>query len=340
MKNAHLILLIASAIACGEEHKDEEVNTDTSEDTGELPSDTGTETEQENNPINLPIIIEVVAGGYHTCVRFEDNTLDCWGQNTYSQSNPPTGEYTQLAAGEHHTCAISIDGNVVCWGLNTSGQSVTQEGDFVVIDAGKKHTCGIEGDNTAICWNETISFEAPSDSFLLLSTGNGNTCGIKDDEQYSCWGFDATEYSNYLSSGPTESLFDIAVLENPSGEWAPCACSINTTGEIDCWGQFEDWEGVCKPSLKNNIPSGTGTTSNFIQVEAGDEHLCALDVTGVAHCWGVNDSEEIEAPFGTHNFSSIAVGYDHNCGLRDNGELLCWGDDTHHQLGQYGWSPE
>jgi len=110
-------------------------------------------------------------------------------------------------------------------------------------------------------------------------------------------------------------------------------CAIDSAGILNCWG-------TDTPHGLNNPPGGKWTTSDFIQVEAGLDHFCALDATGVAHCWGSDDSEEIEAPFGTHNFTSIAVGYDHNCGLRGNGELVCWGDNSSYQLGNYGWSPE
>jgi alpha-tubulin suppressor-like RCC1 family protein len=361
------LLSFSAALACGEESKtegetnispaDTENSNNDVEDTGSTPdtdtgmdtdtstdtnTDTDTDTGPDGLPINIQVIVEVVAGGYHTCVRFDDNTLDCWGDNTYAQSNPPTGEYIQLTAGEYHTCAITVDGDVACWGDNSDGQSVTQEGDFIEVSAGRTHTCGIESDNSVLCWNESESVEAtPTDGFLTVSAGWQNTCGIKTDNMFACWGRDSDHLSD-LQSGPANPILDIVVLLNDVYQYSnyvPCACSVDSVGEIECWGGFGGADG-CPTSIQDNIPGGNWTTSEFIQIEAGNAHVCALDVTGVAHCWGSDDSEEIEAPFGTHNFTSIAVGYDHNCGLRGNGELVCWGDNSSYQLGSYGWSAE
>src|SRR5439155_7122710 len=77
------------------------------------------------------------AGGYHTCVRLPDGTLQCEGQNWFgllgdgtfdsrSALDPtrPVGGLTatSVVTGDGHTCALLGDGTVKCWGVGDSGQ--------------------------------------------------------------------------------------------------------------------------------------------------------------------------------------------------------------------------
>ena len=82
-------------------------------------------------------VVEVAAGGYHTCARKADGTLWCWGFNwtgavgdgTYVGPRLSPIQVTALgttavegAAGYAHTCARRSDGTLWCWGLNTYGE--------------------------------------------------------------------------------------------------------------------------------------------------------------------------------------------------------------------------
>lgn len=76
--------------------------------------------------------------GYHQCVSMLDQTVKCWGWNTFDQlgvndniaHNYPvtatevaTGEYAQIEAGYYHSCGLSEDtGAIYCWGANDHGQ--------------------------------------------------------------------------------------------------------------------------------------------------------------------------------------------------------------------------
>ena len=114
---------------------------DTNDDTSDTSDtsdtqDTGDTQDTDEPPfINSSVIVEVTTGGWHTCVRFDDDTLDCWGLNNYAQSSPPNDTFSQLTAGEYHTCGITTNGDVACWGDNSNGQTITQVGDFINIDA-------------------------------------------------------------------------------------------------------------------------------------------------------------------------------------------------------------
>jgi alpha-tubulin suppressor-like RCC1 family protein len=69
-----------------------------------------------------PALGSVALGTDHGCAVRTDGTLVCWGDNTFGQSSPPTGTFTQVSAGTFHTCGVKTDGTFVCWGDNFSGQ--------------------------------------------------------------------------------------------------------------------------------------------------------------------------------------------------------------------------
>ncbi|WP_233104197.1 RCC1 domain-containing protein [Haliangium ochraceum] len=84
---------------------------------------------------------EVAAGGEHTCAVLADETVRCWGRNSFGQlglghikdvgsHEPPAaaplvdvgGAVATVAAGAFHTCAALKSGRVRCWGRGADGQ--------------------------------------------------------------------------------------------------------------------------------------------------------------------------------------------------------------------------
>ncbi len=82
--------------------------------------------------------VAITAGAYHTCAILDDESVSCWGRNTYGQigdgtttdRNTPTQTSSlgtdrtavAISTGQHHTCAILDDGSVSCWGHNGQGR--------------------------------------------------------------------------------------------------------------------------------------------------------------------------------------------------------------------------
>jgi alpha-tubulin suppressor-like RCC1 family protein len=86
-------------------------------------------------------VVEIVAGGGHTCALLETGKVRCWGLGTSGQlgyadtknvgddETPAAagdvdvgGPVVHLTAGTNHTCALLDSGGVRCWGSGGSGR--------------------------------------------------------------------------------------------------------------------------------------------------------------------------------------------------------------------------
>jgi alpha-tubulin suppressor-like RCC1 family protein len=122
--------------------------------------------------------VEVALGAVHSCARLADNTVRCWGNNSYGQLGngttkssstpvavPGLADVVQIAPGWRHTCARLASGAVYCWGENADGQlgdgsktrrtlpvPVAGLAGAVKVTGGYFHTCAAKADGSAACW--------------------------------------------------------------------------------------------------------------------------------------------------------------------------------------------
>ena len=137
------------------------------------------------------VVVEVAAGGSHTCARLDTGAVRCWGANTYGQLGyantqtigddespaaagdvPLGGLAVQISAGGSHTCAVLESGAVRCWGGNLGGQ------------------LGY-GNVTTIGDNETPASAGDVDlggTAQAIAAGDGHTCAILTSGVLRCWG--------------------------------------------------------------------------------------------------------------------------------------------------------
>src|SRR6266511_2668593 len=251
------------------------------------------------------------AGGGHTCGIRTTGTLACWGDNTYTQSSPPSGAFTGVSAGLRHTCGIRTDGTVACWGDNTYGQSSPPSGTFTEVGAGTYHVCSIRTDGTVACWGSNALGQStpPAGTFTEVSAGGSHACAVRTAGTVACWGLNASGQTS-----PPAGTFDTRAVTAGYG----FTCGIRTDGTVACWGN--NGHGQL------NAPPGT-----FTQVSSVALYNCGIRTDGTIACWGSNTYGQSSPPPGT--FTAVSGGGEHTCGMKTNGTMACWGSNGAGQLG-------
>ena len=97
-------------------------------------------------------------------------------------------------------------------------------------------------------------------------------------------------------------------------------------------------------AVSGTVAFGVSTPGAFLSmVSAGGYHVCGLNASGAAYCWGANDLGQVGdgtttnrskpvAVSGGRTFSSITAGASHSCGLVGQ-SVACWGQNLYGQLG-------
>lgn len=141
-------------------------------------------------------VVEVAAGGSHTCALLLGGAIRCWGMNSSGQlgrgdfsdwggtmSTIPndasndiwSGEensFIQVKAGLLHTCALDGLGQVFCWGSNKYGQ------------LGYERPGNINSDEPSIS-KDPVALERPA---AMISVGREHSCALLDTGDLYCWG--------------------------------------------------------------------------------------------------------------------------------------------------------
>lgn len=316
----------------------------------------------------------VTAGFKNTCAVKFDNTLWCWGQNTYGQVDPTSSNTTintpkQIAsltnvkkvtfpvsgANGMATCALKNDGTVWCWGWNGSGD----------------YWAGYLGLDKTIS-TITSPQQVPNiDNVTDLVAGGAHICALKNDATVWCWGSNASGEAGIGVTGnpittPTKSGMTGAIKIS-AGYDNTCAVKADLT--LWCWGSNNLGKlGVKAPkTTRKNTVGFVGTPnpmqvpgiSNVKDISSGTDYNCATKTDLTLWCWGDNISGQLgrgtkwltdssgqlvpnsdeyipAAVTGFTNTAQVATTYRSTCASQANGNLYCWGWDEYRQLGQGG----
>lgn len=328
-----LAMALCSAGACG---FDEVVLRDLP---SSVPNDGGTG--PEGSPV---IVVEggaigtsfgVYAGQYFTCL-LASGVGHCWGSNVLGALG--TGDlashltpariaggvvFEALAAGEAHTCGLErTTARVFCWGSGAAGQlglgdKVSQSTPHVVpLSAGAAH----------------------------ISVGYNHSCAVLVDGSLWCWG---ANFEGELGQNDRANSDDIA---SPSrvgtdSDWMMAAggqghtCGVRRPGSLWCWGRNgTDELGLGAGSaLQVRTPTRVGAFADFTQLDAGQNHSCALRADGSLWCWGrMNGTaiDDVPTRVGTDtDWRSVSTDVFATCGIKAVDQLHCWGRNDEGQLG-------
>jgi alpha-tubulin suppressor-like RCC1 family protein len=269
--------------------------------------------------INAAVITPALSAGTgYTCVSNSTGQVDCWGKNDSGQASPPVGVFSVLSAGDNHACGRSLNGSLACWGWDGWGKATPPVGyDFSSVSAGLLHTCGLRYDGSVICWGSSSDgqLSAPGMNFAQISAGDYHTCGLNGSGLAFCWGRNTSGQANPPGGG-------IAYTHVSAG--GAFTCGIRAAdGSLACWGSL------------TTAPAGT----NYLALDAGRGHACALDSANHLVCWGSNTSGQASVPEPSATFSAVSAGATHTCALKSDGSLLCWGSNSDGQAPTISISP-
>jgi alpha-tubulin suppressor-like RCC1 family protein len=107
-----------------------------------------------------------------------------------------------------------------------------------------------------------------------------------------------------------------------------------------------------EPSSSSPLAAAAGARLSFLQLSAGNSHVCGTAAGGSAWCWG-NDlsgqlgdgdaglaqcgdvpcSKRAVAVAGGLRFRHVTAGFNFSCGVTTHDRIWCWGDNEHGHLG-------
>jgi len=227
-----------------------------------------------------------------------------------------------VVAHYEETYAIADDGSLWHWGLN-------------MYDAFQ---------------NDPIRSPARKGSdhdWAFVNGGIGETCGIKEDGSLWCWGANG---DGRLGDGTTVDALD-PVPVGADNLWRSVAienihaCAVDIEGMLWGWG----WNKMGQLGIgrfENEVYSTPqhGSDRDWLSVEVGVGHSCAIRNDRTAWCWGWNGFGQVGDGTGADRSSPVAVAAEgpwlalspggwHTCGLKDDGSAWCWGSNDHGELG-------
>ena len=273
--------------------------------------------------------VQIAAGANFNCALMLDETVKCWGDNSYGKlgiggtenvGDEPLemggalravglSDVWSIAAGGHHTCARLGNGEIRCWGLAAMGQLGFSAGNAF-------------GDQITELTPPAVSL---GDNFSPSSVTAGayHTCALSG-QTIKCWGsnaFGQLGYGDRVSRG-----VDPATMGNSLPR-----LSVGTVQQIDAGGNV-----TCAYLSNRTIKCwGAATTGSLGQP--------ALTAAGTNHLGDAPNEVGATLPAIDLGFSPLILGV----GLRTSGRITCssgnlasgtsaikcWGSNSYGELG-------
>lgn len=227
---------------------------------------------------------------------------------------------------------------------------------FVAIDAGWSRSCGLTADGGVQCWGAiygTTAVEVPglASGATSISVGGAHACAVTAPGGAQCWGANA---EGQLGDGTfAERLSPVDVAGLLGGVSAVAAGGFFTCARIEdggamCWGdnsQGQLGDGT-SGNYRNTPADVSGLSETIVAIATGDDHACAITMSGGVMCWGSDASGQLgdgasgglrTTPAPVNGLSSgvrtLALGADHSCAVLMSGAAKCWGGNASGQLG-------
>jgi alpha-tubulin suppressor-like RCC1 family protein len=181
-----------------------------------------------------------------------------------------------ISTGTYYTCALTELGGVKCWGDNSLGQL---------------------GDGT------NTERHIPVDAFGLtmgvtaISAGANHACALIDWGGMECWGDNSTGQlgdGTFASSNTPVDVVGISFGTRAISTGFGHTCILTGDGGVRCWGWNPSGQLGDGTFTSRNVPVDVvGLYSGVSSITTGHNHTCAVLTTGMAKCWGADDSYKL-----------------------------------------------
>ena len=284
----------------------------------------------------------IALGGNHSCAILDDDTLKCWGDNTYGQVgdgsttmrkiptliNLPNGRKPKtIVMGKNHSCVILDNNALRCWGDNQHAQL----GDGTKINRKTSTYINFGGGRTV----------------KTVALGEGHTCAVLDDNTTRCWG--RNHYGQlgrgFRSDAPTTNPTEINLGTSYAKQLAlgdNHSCALLNDDTLKCWGHGSNGQlgNGSRHNQYSPVTITVGTNRHATHIESGTHHVCALRDDNSVTCWGRNDLSQLGATIAQDydtagdvvvNLGSgltvedISLGRSYSCAVMSDNTLKCWG---------------
>ena len=304
----------------------------------------------------LENVIGVGAGGFHTCARFEDGTVSCWGYSNAGQngrlmsSGVPAlvaglADVSDLGLGQEHSCAVLTTGEAMCWGLNAESE-LGRGIDSPIFTEVPDFVCPVGSVGPCVGNQATDIAE--------IHGGSYHTCLLTTGGVAACWGLANNGRTSHATDtdNPTEVYLGGDSATSVSVGTAH-SCVAAAGGSARCWGgntagQLGDPNAGTESQFALHVytdAAGTTLLNGALAVASFSSSTCALRIGGDIRCWGENDSGQLgDGTMSNDSFFAVAngitadatlvrVGGGHACALVGTEDLRCWGGNSGGQLG-------
>ncbi len=248
-------------------------------------------------------VIQIAAGGYHTCALLDDGSARCWGENDEGQLGDGSVDNPKGSTGfPLMLMAAAPEGPAAVHGLPPA-TTIRSRGD---------HTCVLDAAGAVACWGSSSGMGRQVDhpekrgkrrpvpvrdlhDATALSLGTDHSCARLRDKRVMCWGGNG---AGQLGDGTTTGQTSPQVINGLDNVEEIAAgghftCARRSDGTVSCWGRNDFGQLGDGTTQKRGGPTLVPTLRDVKGLRASANAACATLATGAVVCWGETSLGEL-----------------------------------------------